>query len=400
MKLPVPILFCSSFAAASLTQDRQQDACVKAAIGNYQYPNLDACKSFLLATAVPAPTTVYNVKTVQVHPVVIKRVTKTSTTLVTATKITSVVKTDVLDVTATDIDVETVQVTKVSKVTATRAANPPFKRANNQPPTIIKPTKVPAAAQDACADAAQFSSACSYMGVKPSTTTLKRQTIVSKRTTSIRLPARTVTRTVATVTKSKTAQTVLVTETYSTTIVTRVVDTVTVEDEATETIQATETVVVDPPVQTARFYTPDSQDPGVGGRVAYFSVQSTGGDDYVPNLFNVDEAQFGIHPSTGEVTVVSGPDTSAGNTLYYSTSSTWSFVFITSSAPDSSTGGKPVKCKLDATKNNKLVCQWDDNRLADFWTCRGNMILAPSGSSLGPVCGSTSYRITLYASTA
>ncbi|KAG8352459.1 hypothetical protein FVEN_g9613 [Fusarium venenatum] len=344
-------------------------------------------------------STIYNVKTVQVHPVVIKRVTKTSTTLVTATKIKSVVKTDIRDVTATDIDFETVQVTKVSKVTATRAANPPFRRANNQPPTIIKPTKVPAAAQKACPDAAQFSSACSCMGIKPSTKTLKRQTVVSKRTTSTRLPARTVTRTVTTVTRSKTAQTVLVTETYSTTIVTRVVDTVTVEDEATQAIQATETVVVDPPLHTVRFYTPDSQDPAVGGRIAFLSLQSSG-DSYLANFNNPDEVQFGIHPSTGEVKVISGPDTSVGDTLYYSSDGTWSFVLITSPAPDASTGARLVKCKVDTTRNNKLVCRWDNNQLADFWSCRGNMILAPSGSSLGQVCGSTSYHITVYALTA
>ncbi|KAI3585592.1 hypothetical protein IWW34DRAFT_801433 [Fusarium oxysporum f. sp. albedinis] len=341
MKLSVVISFCSSLATAYVAQGCQQDTCVKAAIGNYQYPNLDACKSFLLATAVPAPTTIYNVKTVRVQPIAIKRVTKTSTTLVTATQIKSVVKTDVRDVTATDIDFETVQVTKVSKVTATRAANPPFKRANNQPPTIIKPTKVPAAAQNACADAAKFSSACSCIGVKPSTTTLKRQTVVSKRTTTTRRPARTVTRTVVTVTKSKTAQTVLVTETYSTTVVTRVVDTVTVEDEATQTIQATETVVVDPPLQTVNFYTPDSQDPAVGGNVAFLGLQSSG-DSYLANFNQPDAAEFGIDPNTGEVKVVSGPDTSAGDTLYYSSSSTWSFVLVTSPAPDATTGAKPV----------------------------------------------------------
>ncbi|KAJ0150179.1 hypothetical protein HZ326_7306 [Fusarium oxysporum f. sp. albedinis] len=56
MKLSVVISFCSSLATAYVAQGCQQDTCVKAAIGNYQYPNLDACKSFLLATAVPAPT--------------------------------------------------------------------------------------------------------------------------------------------------------------------------------------------------------------------------------------------------------------------------------------------------------------------------------------------------------
>lgn len=349
------------------------------------------------------PSTIHKVKTVRVVPVGVKRATKTATVFVTATQIESVVKTDFADQTATEVDEETAKVTKVTTVTATRPVVAPFKRAVNQRPTTIKPTNIPAPAKKACTDSARYSSACSCIGVKPHTTTLKRQTVYSPRTTTIRLPISTVTKTVATVTKQKTRETVFVTETYSTTTVTRVVDTVTVEEDVTQTVQATETHVVDPPLETIRLFAQDSQDPSLAGGIGYVSLESFRGSTSVYYIkFGLDSTQnvlFGISPNTGKIQAVSGPGNAAGEAVFYSNAAAASYLNVSPEDFAANQGGTLVICKIVTDNNNKLVCKWGDNQIAELWTCRGRLNFVQPGFDFTNECADadTSYKINVFA---
>ncbi|KAJ4250169.1 hypothetical protein NW762_011983 [Fusarium torreyae] len=401
MKLLLVFSIWNSLAAASAYRGCKEDTCVKAAIGSYQYPNLDACESFLLTTVVPATTTIHRAKTVRVIPFGLKRATKTVTVLVTATQIKSVVKTDFADLTATEVDKETATVTKVTTVTTTRPVVAPFKRALNQRPKTIKPTNIPAPAKKACTNSAQYSNACSCIGVKPRTTTFKGQTVYLTRTTTIRLPTHKVTKTVATVTKQKTTETVFATETYSTTTVTRVVDTVTVEEDATQTVQATDTLVIDPPLQTIRLFTPDSQDPSLAGGIGYVSLESFRGSTSVYYIkFSLDSTQnvlFGISPNTGEIQAVSGPGSAAGEAVFYSNADVVSYLNVSPDDFATNQGGIRVICKIITDNNNKLVCKWGDNQIAELWTCRERLNFAQPGFDFTSQCADaeTSYKINV-----
>ncbi|KAK6503002.1 hypothetical protein TWF481_008038 [Arthrobotrys musiformis] len=108
---------------------RERDPCLKAVIGR-RFPNRNGradCSSFLLATVTPAPKTV--------------SVTERTTTTIFITRHQGHYR-----------DVKARQVTVV-------------------------PSNIPVYALAACSGAARYSSACSCIGVRPSTTTLPTPTI-------------------------------------------------------------------------------------------------------------------------------------------------------------------------------------------------------------------------------
>lgn len=219
----------------------------------------------------------------------------------------------------------------------------------------------------------------------------------STRTTTIRLPISTVTKTVATVTKQKTREIVFVTETYSTTTVTRVVDTVTVEEDVTQTVQTTETHFVDPPLQTIRLFAQDSRDPSLAGGIVYVSLESFQGSNSVYYIkFGLDSTQnvlFGISPNTGKIQAVSGPENAAGEAVFYSNAAAASYLNTSPDDRAANQGAILVICKIVTDNNNKLVCKWRDNQIAELWTCSGRLSFVEPGFDFTHECGAadTSY---------
>ncbi|RGP63924.1 hypothetical protein FSPOR_8251 [Fusarium sporotrichioides] len=295
------------------------DACYTAiAKPNDKQRSMD-CKSFLLTTTTPKKSTIYRTTTItRKIPTVTKSITATSTSSATVTSTNSVIQTVTDNVVVTRTLEQTKVVTEQATTTVTTQAadpNPSVKHKRSVP-------RIPEYLDNLCINSAQYSSACSRIGVTAKTVTAPRVTIVSK-IVRVKIPrATTVRTTVSTSWVTQTVKTTVVVKTYSTEEITKTIDVVT-EDVTVATKTVTETTTkteTSQPIETVKLIAVGSNDPVLLGGVGYSSLESSQGSS---NMFNMDftfdatNQQYTIHKVTGEVKALNGPDNAAGLSASY-----------------------------------------------------------------------------------
>ncbi|KAK6524145.1 hypothetical protein TWF694_005806 [Orbilia ellipsospora] len=151
MKKFLTFLSLAAFTRANIIPKRDcaADNCLRA-IRNADRPGTADCSSYLRATYTP-PTVTYYV---------------TQTASVTATETDAQIETDTIHVTATN----TIETTEIVTVTATDTITTELPLVNKRQVTVI-PLNIPAYATP-CAGAVRYSSACSCIGVLPTTLTV------------------------------------------------------------------------------------------------------------------------------------------------------------------------------------------------------------------------------------
>jgi hypothetical protein len=273
---------------------------------------------------------------------------------------------------------------QATKTITTQAAgiNPPFKHKRSV-------ARIPEYLDNICTISAQYSSACSRIGVTAKTVSGPRVTVVSK-IVRVKIPrATTVRTTVSTTWVTQTVQTTVVLKTYSTEEVTKTVDVVTDDvtvatKTVTETTTKTETAE---PLETLKLIAIGSNDPSlsVSGALGFSSLESNQGSTtsfYVD--FNSDATttqQYIIHKGTGEVKALNGPGSAAGQSASYN-------FFPGSGNPYGSVmiqgkGAPPLVCKVaDGSGYRYLQCKFGSNQIADFWTCKQRLLLVAPGYDL------------------
>ncbi|KAG8664097.1 uncharacterized protein FPOAC1_014066 [Fusarium poae] len=252
------------------------DACYTAiAKPNIKQRTID-CKSFLLTTVTPKKSTIYKTSTItRKTPTVTKSITVTSTSPATATSVNSVIQTVTDNIVVTRTVEQTKTVTEQTTTTITTEAADPA-------PTIKRKRSVPRIPEyldNLCTNSAQYSSACSRIGVTAKTVTAPRVTIVSN-IVRVKIPrATTVRTTVNTAWVTQTVKTTTVYKTYSTEEVTKtldfIIDEVTVATKTvTETTTKTETAS---PLETVKLVAVGSTDPALAGGLGLSSLESNQG---------------------------------------------------------------------------------------------------------------------------
>ncbi|KAF5557562.1 CMGC kinase [Fusarium phyllophilum] len=178
-------------------------------------------------------------------------------------------------------------------------------------------------------------------------------------------------------------------------------DTTTTSVEATTSSAAT-TTAASAPEPTFRLFTYDSQDPALNGGIGYCKLEQVLG--FFSMRFTPTSAlapTFKIDPTTGAVTVVSGPSSSPGESMISTTINgvlTSSYLRIIPEPLIDTDTQEVVSCSIAEDQYNKLVCDWPGGGIADFWTCSGSWILVQPGYTLpGSFCSDPVYKIGVHA---
>ncbi|CEI70805.1 hypothetical protein FVEN_g715 [Fusarium venenatum] len=357
------------------------DACYTAVAKPIKQRSID-CKSFLLTTVTPKKSTIYKTSTVtKKTPTVTKSITVTSTSPATATSINSVVQTVTDNIVVTRTVEQTKTVTEQTTTTITTEVADPaptLKRKRSVP-------RIPEYLDNLCTNSAQYSSACSRIGVTAKTVTAPRVTVVSK-IVRVKIPrATTVRTTVSTAWVTQTVKTTTIVKTYSTEEVTKTVDVVT-EDVtvATKTVTETTTKTEKPnPLETVRLIAVGSSDPALSGTdgLGFSSLESN--PDGIPSYYvtftsDINTQQFTIHRETGEVKVLNGPGSTNSQPALYNyapgSGNPYGAVVIQRQ------GGPPLVCKiLDGAGYRYLQCKFANNQSTDFYTCKQRLVMVYPG---------------------
>ncbi|KAF5712483.1 MCH2 (monocarboxylate permease) [Fusarium mundagurra] len=222
-----------------------------------------------------------------------------------------------------------------------------------------------------CTNSAQYSSACSRIGVTSKTVNGPRVTVVSK-IVHVKVPrASTIKTTVTTTWITQTVKTTVVLKTYSTEEVTKTIDVVTDDvtiatKTVTETTTKTETAE---PLQTVQLLAIGSNDPALAlsGSLGFNSLEQSQGTTFYVD-FNSDAStvqQYTIHKGTGEVKALNAPGSAAGQSASYNFSpgsgNPYGAVMIQGK------GAPPLVCKVaDGAGYQYLQCKSQSSQIADF----------------------------------
>ncbi|KAF5987088.1 CMGC kinase [Fusarium coicis] len=178
-------------------------------------------------------------------------------------------------------------------------------------------------------------------------------------------------------------------------------DTTTTTAEATASSAAT-TTAAPVPEPTFRLFTYDSADPDLNGGIGYCKLEQT--LNFFSMKFTPTSAlapTFKIDPTTGAVTVVSGPSGSTGESMISTTIQgvfSYSYLQIIPEALIDTAAQEVVSCSIAEDQYNKLVCNWPSGGIADFWTCSGSWVLVQPGYTLsGDFCSDPVYKISVHA---
>jgi hypothetical protein len=110
---------------------------------------------------------------------------------------------------------------------------------------------------------------------------------------------------------------------------------------------------------------------------------------------------FTINPTTGAMTVVSGPFNSPGETTGATTLNgvlSTSYLKVVPGAFIDTGLQELVSCGIIKDQYNKLVCNWADGEISDFWTCGGRLMLVRPGYIVkSDDCSSVPYKIGVHA---
>ncbi|OBS23055.1 hypothetical protein FPOA_09372 [Fusarium poae] len=358
------------------------DACYTAiAKPNIKQRTID-CKSFLLTTVTPKKSTIYKTSTItRKTPTVTKSITVTSTSPATATSVNSVIQTVTDNIVVTRTVEQTKTVTEQTTTTITTEAADPA-------PTIKRKRSVPRIHEyldNLCTNSAQYSSACSRIGVTAKTVTGPRVTIVSN-IVRVKIPrATTVRTTVNTAWVTQTVKTTTVYKTYSTEEVTKtldfIIDEVTVATKTvTETTTKTETAS---PLETVKLVAVGSTDPALAGGLGLSSLESNQGSStsfYMKFTSDAASQIYTIHKVTGEVKALNGPGSAVGLaasfTYFPGSGNPYGAVMI------QGRGAPALICKvLQGEGYRYLQCNFDTNHFAQFWTCKQRLVMVYPGNS-------------------
>ncbi|RBA15699.1 hypothetical protein FPRO05_12306 [Fusarium proliferatum] len=341
------------------------------------------CKAFLVTTITPKKATIYKTTTItKKTPTVRKSITATSTSSAIATSVSSVVQTVTENIVVTRTVEQTKFVTEQATATITTQdanVNPPFKHKRSAP-------RIPEYLDNICTNSAQYSSACSRIGVTSKTVNGPRVTVVSK-IIRVKIPrASTIRTTVSTTWVTQTVKTTVVLKTYSTEEVTKTIDVVT-NDVAIATKTVTETTTkteIAEPLQTVKLFAVGSDDPdlALSGFGFSFLEASQGTTFYVDFTSDSGSLQkYSIHKGTGEVKALNGPGGAVGKSASYNfypgSGNPYGAVMIQGQ------GAPPLVCKVvDGATYNYLQCKFGNSQIADFWTCNGRLLLVAPGYDL------------------
>ncbi|EKJ76527.1 hypothetical protein FPSE_03287 [Fusarium pseudograminearum CS3096] len=289
------------------------DACYTAVAKPNNKQRTSDCKSFLLTTVTPKKSTIYKTTTItRKTPTVTKSITVTSTLSAIATSISSVVQTVTDNIVVTRTVDHTKTVTEQTTTTITTDVADPA-------PTVKRKrsvSRIPEYLDNLCTNSAQYSSACSRIGVTAKTVSGPRVTVVSK-IVRVKIPrATTVRTTVSTTWVTQTVKTTVVLKTYSTEEVTKTVDVVT-DDVTVATKTVTETTTkteASNPLETVKLLAVGSNDPVLQG-IGFSNLESNQGSSssfYMTFTSVLSNQQYTIHKVTGEVKALNGPGNAAG----------------------------------------------------------------------------------------
>ncbi|KAM0543163.1 hypothetical protein ACHAPJ_012461 [Fusarium lateritium] len=384
--VPLGMIVAGVDAAYPNPDNGSPDACFTTVAKPNNKQRTSDCRSFLVSTVTPRKATIFKTTTItKKTPTVTKSITATSTSSVTATSVSSVVQTITDNIVVTKTVEQTKVVTEQATTTITTQGedpNPPFKHKRSVP-------RIPEYLDNICTNSAQYSSACSRIGVTAKTVTAPRVTVVSN-IVRVKIPrATTVRTTVSTTWVTQTIKTTVVVKTYSTEEVTKTVDVVTDDvtvatKTVTETTTKTETAE---PLETVVLIAIGSSDPAlsVSGGLGFSSLESNQGSTtsfYVD--FNSDATtnqQYTVNKGTGEVKALNGPGSAAGQSASYNYSpgsgNPYGSVMIQGK------GASPLVCKAaDGSGYQYLQCKFGNNQIADFWTCKQRLLLVYPGYDL------------------
>ncbi|KAG4261332.1 hypothetical protein FPRO03_11883 [Fusarium proliferatum] len=269
-------------------------------------------------------------------------------------------------VTENIVATRTVEQTKFVTEQATAAittqdanVNPPFKHKRSAP-------RIPEYLDNICTNSAQYSSACSRIGVTFKTVNGPRVTIVSK-IIRVKIP------------RASTIRTTVDT-TWTIDVVT---DDVTV---ATKTVTETTTKTeIAEPLQTVQLIAIGSNDPAlaVSDGIGFSSLESSQGTTFYMD-FKSDPSslqQYSIHKGTGEVKALNGPGAAAGQSASYNfypgSGNPYGAAMIQGK------GAPPLVCEVvEGAGYEYLQCKFGSNQIADFWTCKQRLVLVYPGYDL------------------
>ncbi|GIZ36598.1 hypothetical protein CKM354_000006800 [Cercospora kikuchii] len=189
-----------------------------------------ACSSYLLATVTLCSSTY---TAAAQCTVIAGPTTKTTTITVTVSKVTTVTNTVTSEETPSPVTV-----TQSAVVTVTQEALEKRHVRPSKCPTTSRTSKTPERFCKSCPNASDFAAACSCLGVRPSTTTLKPKTITVTTGSCATITPKTVVTDLTTLTETSTTQ---VTETITNTLATE-----------TKTVTETSTSTVLPPEPTTQ----------------------------------------------------------------------------------------------------------------------------------------------------
>ncbi|KAF5597866.1 CMGC kinase [Fusarium pseudocircinatum] len=181
-------------------------------------------------------------------------------------------------------------------------------------------------------------------------------------------------------------------------------DTTTTSVDATTSAAAT-TTAAPPPTPTFRLFTYDSQDPTLNRGLGYCKLEQYQTSQTVFYMkFTPTSAfapTFKIDPSTGTLTVISGLFSSSGEIMGATTLKGIAPTSLLKIVPEAfvDTGLQElISCSIATDQYNKLVCNWTDGGIADFWTCGGRLMLVRPGYTLGNGnCQGIPYKMSVHA---
>ncbi|KAI6764999.1 hypothetical protein HG531_012098 [Fusarium graminearum] len=340
------------------------DACYTAVAKPNNKQRTSDCKSFLLTTVTPKKSTIYKTTTItRKTPTVTKSITVTSTSSAIATSISSVVQTVTDNIVVTRTVDHTKTVTEQTTTTITTDVADPAPSVKRKRSV----SRIPEYLDNLCTNSAQYSSACSRIGVTAKTVTGPRVTVVSN-IVRVKIPrATTVRTTVSTTWVTQTVKTTVVLKTYSTEEVTKTVDVVT-DDVTVATKTVTETTTKTEaanPLETVTFFAAGVDDPALGGLGMANLEWRQAGSYYM--TFSRDGIQsYTLNKLTGEVKAFNGPSDVIGKSASYSYSPGSGNPFGTAMLQAS--GAAPLLCKAaNGPGYRYLECKFDTNKIADFW---------------------------------
>ncbi|KAM0499155.1 hypothetical protein ACHAP8_005866 [Fusarium lateritium] len=319
--LTLGIIVAAADAAYPNPDNSPPDACYTAVSKPIKQRPID-CKSFLLTTVTPKKSTIYKTSTItKKTPTVTKSITVTRTSPATATSINSVVQTVTDNIVVTRTVEQTKTVTEQTTTTVTTEVADPaptLKRKRSVP-------RIPEYLDNLCTNSAQYSSACSRIGVTAKTVTAPRVTVATKTVTE-------------TTTKTEVAS----------------------------------------PLETVKLIALGSNDPALLGGIGLSSLESYQGSStsfYMDFTYNAASQVYTIHKVTGEVKAFNGPGSATGLAASYN-------YYAGSGNPYGSVmiqrqGGAPsLVCKvLQGEGYRYLQCNFGTNKIAEFWTCNQRLVM-------------------------